>query len=331
MVYDVGATSRTGSASEFISVVTPAYNSSHTVSRAIESVLSQDDTTPYIVVDDCSSADHVYHLESYKSLTYLRNAVNLGGASTRNVGLELVETPYVLFLDADDYILPGTIEELMRIATSGSPDVVFFPWYKQNQVGATFGPFNNGATDPIEMFFKWLSGRFVPPCAFVWRTEFLRSIGSWGEGLRYDDDTELALRSMLFRPKIALAEQGGGVYIKGVNPDAVSNASVSVAIEAQSQIMQHLALQVERHIEDIDLRKRMLKALGSFLFVTIRLAYAQQLDSKADAALSISRSLGFHGFVGSTQYRFLASLIGPKYAEYLFVYLKSVTGTKTNG
>jgi glycosyltransferase involved in cell wall biosynthesis len=304
-------------ASRLISVVTPAYNASDTITRAIESVLVQDPTIPYFVVDDCSSGDHQYHLGSYPSLTLLRNEVNMGGASTRNVGLSMVETPYVLFLDADDYILPESIEELMNMVQSDSSDIIYFPWFKMNKRGIIYGPLQNGCRDPITMFSSWLDGKYVPPCAVVWRVDFLREIGSWGEGLRYNDDGELSLRALLHNPRIAIAKRGGGVYIKGVNPNAVSNSDIEIMIISSIHIFGKIRELINDQIDDKNISSVMISKMGKVMYLFARSAFEKRLDNLAEIALASSRDLGFRGYYGNLTYRVLAKVIGPKYAEWI--------------
>ena len=310
--------------SDLITVVTPAYNASTTIARSVGSVLKTLPDVPYIVVDDGSDSEHQYRFETYPSLLMLKNEVNLGGASSRNKGLALVRTPFVLFLDSDDYLLPDTLGTFEHIVTQASPDVIFFPWWKMNKHGALYGPYRLQDHEPVTIFMDWLSGRFVPPCAVVWRTEFIRSIGGWGEGLRYNDDMELALRAMLHQPTVSVATAGGGVYIKGVNPDAVSNADAETALVAQLRIIPMLADLVDDKVSASELRNGMKKALGEHLFIDTRRAYANGYNELANQALQLCRQLGYDDYVGGTVYRILAQTLGPMRAERVMVRSKKL-------
>jgi glycosyltransferase involved in cell wall biosynthesis len=300
---------------ELVSVVTPAYNASDTLPRAIESVLTQVPSVPYIVVDDCSSDEHKYELGANPGVTLLRNEINLGGASTRNVGLALVKTPYVLFLDADDYILPGTFEELIHLVRADSPDIIYFPWYKVYRSGTMTGPIHNGCRDPLTMFEKWLDGKYVPPCAVLWRVDFLRMIGSWGEGLRYNDDGELSLRALLHNPQIALSTVGGGVYIKGINPKAVSASDLETKIYSSVHIFNSLRKQMRVLPHDPETISQLTSKMGEQMYIFTRLAFQKGMNELAQVALATSIELGYSGYYGTISYRLFARLIGPRYAE----------------
>lgn len=92
-----------------VSVITPTYNDSGTLSRAIDSVLNQTyGTFEYIIVDDASTDDTESVVELYDDtrIQYLRHEENKGGSAARNTGIEQAKGKYVAFLDADDEWLP---------------------------------------------------------------------------------------------------------------------------------------------------------------------------------------------------------------------------------
>jgi glycosyltransferase involved in cell wall biosynthesis len=95
------------------SVVMPAYNSAHTVSVAIESVLSQTrGDFELIVVDNGSSDDTVDRVAPYLGddrLTLISER-EPGPAQARNAGLAVARGVYVSLLDSDDVWLPRYLE-----------------------------------------------------------------------------------------------------------------------------------------------------------------------------------------------------------------------------
>jgi glycosyltransferase involved in cell wall biosynthesis len=299
-----------------VSVVTPSYNSSSTILSAIESVLDQDPTIPYVIVDDCSTDGIPYRLETFPSVIFIENAINLGSSSTRNIGLGEVNTPYVIFLDADDYILPKTIDTLHQVVLIDQPDIIYFPWFKKNGDGVITGPFMNGCSNPTQMFHAWLDGRFVPPCAVIWRVDYLKKIGSWGEGLRYNDDGELALRALLHNPRISVATTGGGVYLKGVNSESVSNAKLEVKIKTNIQIFRSIRNLINNLVEDEKTKAELSSKMGEAMYHFARIAYQSNKEILAEVALISSREFGFKGYIGSTSYRLLAQILGLRFAEH---------------
>lgn len=91
------------------------------LSEAVESVRDQDRRARILVVDNASDV-HVPELAAVETVRSQRR-LTLGAA--RNLGLDSVETPYVLFWDADDVMLPGTLGVLEE-ALDLDPSLVAF-------------------------------------------------------------------------------------------------------------------------------------------------------------------------------------------------------------
>lgn len=104
-----------------VSVVIPAFNAAQTVINSIESVLNQ--TVPVyeiIVVDDGSSDDTLFILESYKNRNNIQcmkilSQTNGGPAKARNKGVELALGNWIAFLDSDDAWLPIKNERQLEL------------------------------------------------------------------------------------------------------------------------------------------------------------------------------------------------------------------------
>ncbi|HWF51154.1 MAG TPA: glycosyltransferase family A protein [Solirubrobacteraceae bacterium] len=94
-----------------VTAVVTAYNYGRFLSDCVDSALSQEDVDARVVViDDCSS-DETPRVTSElcrdPRVTAVRNDANLGLVRSFNKGMELVESEYVVKLDADDLLPPG--------------------------------------------------------------------------------------------------------------------------------------------------------------------------------------------------------------------------------
>lgn len=91
-----------------ISVIVTAYNAEQTINRCIDSLLSQSNVENYqiIVLNDGSSDRTLEKLVSYSENPNVKvvSKENTGASDSRNIGLKLVNTKYVTFADADDYV-----------------------------------------------------------------------------------------------------------------------------------------------------------------------------------------------------------------------------------
>jgi glycosyltransferase involved in cell wall biosynthesis len=103
-----------------VSIQIPTYNQQQSISRAIESCLSQDYPHLEIVVADDASADDtskVVHSFNDPRIRYFRNPVNIGRVANHRKALYEYSTgEWVVNLDGDDYYTdPGFISRAMRL------------------------------------------------------------------------------------------------------------------------------------------------------------------------------------------------------------------------
>jgi glycosyltransferase involved in cell wall biosynthesis len=93
-----------------ISVVVTNYNYAPFLRRCIESVLSQDYVPlEVIVVDDGSTDGSRSVIDSFGNGVVAMFKSNGGHASAMNVGFKVSRGDVIVFVDADDYLLPGAL------------------------------------------------------------------------------------------------------------------------------------------------------------------------------------------------------------------------------
>ena len=93
-----------------VSIVIPCYNQAPFLSEAISSALAQSYSPIEVIVVDDGSTDATSSVaRSYGQVRYVRQA-NRGVTAARNAGLKMSCGTYVVFLDADDRLLPHAVE-----------------------------------------------------------------------------------------------------------------------------------------------------------------------------------------------------------------------------
>ncbi|WP_062354958.1 glycosyltransferase family 2 protein [Bacillus kwashiorkori] len=116
-----------------VTVITPVYNAEKFISQSIESVMNQSigfENIEYILIDDCST-DHsreilLNYVECYDNIRVVLLDCNSGSPGyPRNIGIELATSPYITFLDADDWLHYDGLKILYEILEeTGDPYVV---------------------------------------------------------------------------------------------------------------------------------------------------------------------------------------------------------------
>ena len=179
-----------------ISVVIPSYNSAKYIAECLDSVLNQSYADIEIIcVDDCSSDQTYLILESYRqkhpSITLFRNEKNLGAPYSRNRGLDSSRGNYILFLDADDVLLPGRIGHQVSLIRNSSRKIGFIS-------GAYIRKHSNGEEEKkIPLSDSWqglLSAELGCTCSNLFLAEALKQVNGWKDGLQGSQESELMFR-----------------------------------------------------------------------------------------------------------------------------------------
>lgn len=119
-----------------IDIIIPVYNKEHCVKRCLNSVLTQtfQDWHCFIVNDgspDNSEAEILPFLTD-RRFEYIKKK-NGGVSSARNTGLRESRSEWVMFLDADDYLLPHCLGSLISSAQIYDTSFVAGNFYLENK------------------------------------------------------------------------------------------------------------------------------------------------------------------------------------------------------
>jgi len=179
-----------------VSIVIPCYNHGRFLAEAIESALGQ--TYPrveVVVVDDGSTDDTAAVAARYPAVRYVRQA-NAGLAAARNAGLAASAGDLLVFLDADDRLLPRAVERGLECFRE-RPDCAFvYGTYSWVRADGTFYDEGWAATRVFEDHYaEMLRRNFVTMhAAVMYRREPLEAVGGFDTALAACEDYDLYLR-----------------------------------------------------------------------------------------------------------------------------------------
>ncbi|MEU6992361.1 bifunctional glycosyltransferase family 2 protein/CDP-glycerol:glycerophosphate glycerophosphotransferase [Streptomyces sp. NPDC046465] len=114
------------------SVIVPVYKVRAYLHACLESVLEQSFTDfELIVVDDCSPDACGAIIDEFAArdtrVTAVRRTENAGPGPARNAGLERATGDYLIFLDGDDTLTPGSLHAISdRLKETDEPDVLVY-------------------------------------------------------------------------------------------------------------------------------------------------------------------------------------------------------------
>jgi len=115
-----------------ISIIVPMYNCSNSLSRCVNSILSQTESNIDIILIDDGSTDRTYEIASSFSKKDSRISVikknNEGVSSARNLGIEYAKGDYIIFIDSDDWVEDNYVSTLAD-SLNDSIDLVACDFY----------------------------------------------------------------------------------------------------------------------------------------------------------------------------------------------------------
>jgi len=178
-----------------VSVIIPTYNYGHFIAEAIQSVLSQSYRNFEIIVIDDGSTDSTKDVvSSFPGVRYLHQA-NQGIAQSRNAGLFASRGEFLVFLDADDRLLPDALT-LGVAALEAKPECAFVSgqWelFSKNGESLPSPPINCIQSDHYRAF---LHSNYIGTVGQVmFRRSILEAVNGFDSTVPGCDDFELYLR-----------------------------------------------------------------------------------------------------------------------------------------
>jgi glycosyltransferase involved in cell wall biosynthesis len=176
-----------------VSIVIPCYNCEDYIEEAIESALSQDCADKeIIVVDDGSSDGSSRRVERFPEVRKLSQA-NAGVSAARNAGLAASAGEFIVFLDADDRLLPGALSTAAEVLTARAElPMTFGGNRKINANGDVFA--SNIQRERTFGYAEILDGVTPCPSQCMFRRSALQAAGGFDTSIKLSEDWDLYLR-----------------------------------------------------------------------------------------------------------------------------------------
>lgn len=221
-----------------ISVIVPVYNTQDYLRECIDSVLNQSLTDfELICIDDGSTDNSLEILNDYgreDERIKIISQQNRGLGASRNVGLDIAQGEYVLFLDSDDYLSLDALESLYGTAVNQNLDLTMFKIKNFNT--------KTGRQSRSEYFDMTFLREMVHDDVFDWRDVksrifdisvtatsklFRRELISdieFPEGLLFEDN--LFFIKVIFKARRAFFYDDY-FYYRRIRPDSITNSYYS--------------------------------------------------------------------------------------------------------
>ena len=237
-----------------VSVIIAVLNCEKFIAESVDSILNQTlQDIELIVVDDGSTDGTSEILNDYAArdsrVRVIRRSEAGGAGSARNAGIKAARADFIAIQDADDVSVPDRLERhLTHLAAHPETGFVASPLIRSdldnNPIGVKRIPFRGDQLVERMQHYCYLSH-----CAAMFRTQHLREIGGYRDGLAGAEDYDLLLR-LIEKGRVDLLD--GPVYYHRQVPSGLTYGSSEV-LHRGADIARTFARQrAERGHDDYD-------------------------------------------------------------------------------
>lgn len=223
-----------------ISFIIPAYNASKEIVRCLDSIYNLPlEYTEFevIVIDDCSKDNTVTIIEqyatSYSNLILLCQSENHRQGAARNKGLEIARGKYIMFVDADDEVVPEGIVSALNAVLKNNIEICYFDFLYENPIGKWYRYtrlecLKNKSIASHDYLNNFYVFDHNAPWRAIINTQFLRKIGiKFIENVQFED-CDWTLKVYYAAKKIHFVDGIGYKYHWGENATSRKTSAESM-------------------------------------------------------------------------------------------------------
>ncbi|MDW4361312.1 glycosyltransferase family 2 protein [Staphylococcus saprophyticus] len=175
-----------------VSIIIPTFSREpELLKRSILSILYQSyKNFEILIIDDNYDIEYsnkiYYTIQKFNDerIIYVKNKNNIGGAKSRNKGIEIAKGKYISFLDDDDFYLKDKLEKQIDFLENNSFDFVISNLaildtsYKVKDL-RTFNWFKNNKYSNEELLVKHYKYHLTGTPTFMFKTNMIKDIGGF--------------------------------------------------------------------------------------------------------------------------------------------------------
>ncbi len=178
-----------------VSIIVPVHNTEKYLEKCVKSLMIQTLEDIEIILVENASTDG--SLALCRSLAEADDRIKLFSivkadvSAARNAGLRSASSPFVAFVDSDDYVAPNMYEELYGFATKEKLDIVVSNWVGIYDNRSPKYPFEESGKTYVFSSKEMIEKNFkAETCSSMCTTLYAKSLFDkidFPEGIRYED------------------------------------------------------------------------------------------------------------------------------------------------
>ena len=302
------------------SILIPCYNAERWIERCVVSALVQKPAgIEVLVADDGSTDSSMELLQNHAGRVRILSQPRKGANHARNRLLAEARGEWVQFLDADDELMPGKIEDQLAIGREVRADVL--------AGGVTCEVWRDGVPQRPEaikvgedddLIALWLAWRFPQTGGILWRRDKLLGMGGWKVDMPCCQDYEVVMRAFQTGLKVVSTPGTGAIY-RHWSEETLSRKNVTETLQVRTS----LCLEMRNWLEDTGAYSAGRRsALGRSLFEMSRSLAKYDLEKAAEYYQAHWRDMTETGPAAPWHYLLAKRTFGFRNAEKLAAYLR---------
>ena len=179
-----------------ITIITPTLNQAEFIERSIKSVLNQDyPNLQYIIIDGGSQDETVDIIKKYADkITYWVSENDQGQSHAINKGLLMADGDLINWLNSDDELLPGVLNQLASLYNSQKEKNLFIGTTEFYRDGMNYGKNGRVVFETAEITLAM--GQVNQP-AMYYRRDAFEKMGILNQSLHYCMDVDWWMKYIL--------------------------------------------------------------------------------------------------------------------------------------
>ena len=210
-----------------ISIIIPVYNKLAYIERCFESILSQDfDSFEVVVVDDGSTDGSGELCDKWKEKDQrlqVYHIPNGGVTAARRYGLEHSKGQYIMFADADDMLMPNTLQTMYHAITTNAADEVIGTYKDQYDNCHDSGWRGFVSCEPLIRNLLSIKNSFCVLWGIIFRRELLEGCLDAPREIVEREDSLMQIKCLMKQPKVFFIADPVYLYFVDVPTQRVEN------------------------------------------------------------------------------------------------------------
>jgi len=258
-----------------VSVVIPCYGQAAYLEEAIESVLAQTYAQVEIVVVDDGSPDNAARVAARFPWVRCVRQANAGLAAARNAGIRESEGELLVFLDADDRLLPRALE--VGVEELRAHPEAAFAFGRYRRVSSDGRQLENDDqprpdADPYSVFLRYNYAGI--PATGIFRRSALEEAGNFDETLPGAEDYDLGLRLSRLHAVRPYEQEVAEYRVHGSSMSQDAGAMLAMTQQALRRQRRHVRRDPERRRAYREGQKFWKRYYGEAIVASTRAAFA---------------------------------------------------------